>query len=161
MSGTSAAVPLSILAGSALIAGALYLGLTHRTGPQEHVAAERPTTPAPPVAPTVAPPVATPVAPPDPAKVEAAARAALERHRAALVERCWRPLAAKEPEPASVPLSFDLTFDARGKLVARGISDQRSAFRPGLSSCLMGQAIDLEIAPPGVDVRVQVMMTLP
>ncbi|WP_437630484.1 hypothetical protein [Sorangium sp. So ce854] len=161
--------PTAILLGSAMIAVAVYLGLRHgpavvapgarpaegaaaiQAGPVASAAtAERAAAPAPPAAPGV---------PRD--EVARQAARALDAHRQALVERCYRPAIAARPEPRTVKYVFNITFDARGRQIARGLIEDRETARPEVTACLVGALPPVEIAPPGANVRVDVPFSLP
>ncbi|WP_438014299.1 hypothetical protein WMF18_25695 [Sorangium sp. So ce315] len=161
--------PTAILLGSAMIAAAVYLGLRHgpaavapdarpaegaaalQAGPGASAAtAERAAAPAPPAAPSV---------PRD--EVARQAARALDAHRPALVERCYRPAIAAQAEPRTVKYVFNITFDARGRQIARGLIEDREAARPEVTACLVAALPPVEIAPPGANVRVDVPFSLP
>jgi hypothetical protein len=160
----------AILIAGALIAGGLFFGLRGRD-------------PAPPGAPAVSlhssPPAElpavlapeAPVLPPGPrgapspaldraAVVEAAAKA-LERARAAVVASCVAPSLAKKPAPPQVKLVFSVAFDAEGKQIGRGISEDRATSRPEVTQCVTDKLPALQIPPPGAPVQVDVPWTLP
>ncbi|WP_437730659.1 hypothetical protein [Sorangium sp. So ce1335] len=161
--------PTAILLGSAMISAAVYLGLRHgpaavapdarpvhgtaaiQAGPGASAgAAERAAAPAPRAAPSV---------PRD--EVAKQAARALDAHRPALVERCYRPAIAAQPEPRTVKYLFNITFDARGRQIARGLIEDRETARPEVTACLVAALPPVEIAPPGANVRVDVPFSLP
>ncbi|MGK3992216.1 hypothetical protein [Sorangium sp. So ce1024] len=171
--------PTAILLGSAMIAVAVYLGLRHgpaavapdarpaegaaaiQAGPGASAAAvERAAAPAP-SAPSAAAVerAAAPSVPRD--EVARQAARALDAHRPALVERCYRPAIAARPEPRTVKYVFNITFDARGRQIARGLIEDRETARPEVTACLVAALPPVEIAPPGVNVRVDVPFSLP
>lgn len=105
-----------------------------------------------------------PPAVPDPVRdaVTRLAAEALAAAKPALVERCWAPLVAAAPEPSSATFDLDVTFDGRsGRLIASGISEVRGASRADVAQCLRGAPLDLRIEPQGLNVGVQVRLTLP
>ena len=95
------------------------------------------------------------------ARAQSDAAAALEERRAEWIERCWRPSVNKQAEPRRITLTFDLSFDAAGTLVATGVSEDRTAARPDVAQCLRSRPLALQIRPPGVPVRVEVPFELP
>jgi hypothetical protein len=91
------------------------------------------------------------------------ARAQLEGFRASLLSRC-----DASPAPGEAPrvgkLTFNLTFDANGREIARGISeDRRARLSPPVARCLreLPRIGSLAIPAPGVTVGVKVAMTFP
>ncbi|WP_437293240.1 hypothetical protein [Sorangium sp. So ce426] len=182
--GRQLSTPTAILLGSAMIAAAVYLGLRH--GPAGVPADPRPAGEAPspsagaasaagsaaraagagaparaagPDAPArhVQPPA------PSAARGEVATQAAraLEAHRPALIERCYKPAVAAQPAPRGVKYVFNLTFDAQGRQLARGIIEDREASRPEVTACLVDALPPVAVAPPGANVRVDVPFSLP
>ncbi|WP_437596181.1 hypothetical protein WMF28_26735 [Sorangium sp. So ce590] len=172
--GRQLSTPTAILLGSALIAAAVYLGLRHgpaavapdarsaggtaadragsgsSAGPAERAGASGEGAPAPRRAPSV----------PREEVARQAARA-LDAHRPALVERCYRPAIAAQPAPRGVKYVFDLTFDAQGRQIARGILEDRETSRPEITACLVTALPPVAVAPPGASVRVDVPFSLP
>ncbi|WP_437644127.1 hypothetical protein [Sorangium sp. So ce362] len=172
--GRQLSTPTAILLGSALIAAAVYLGLRHgpaavapdarsaggtaadragsgsSAGPAERAGASGEGAPAPRRAPSV----------PREEVARQAARA-LDAHRPALVERCYRPAIAAHPAPRGVKYVFDLTFDAQGRQIARGILEDRETSRPEITACLVTALPPVAVAPPGASVRVDVPFSLP
>lgn len=157
-------VVFAILGGSVIIAAGLYFGLRDRGA--------APATPAPPAVPTLAPAPApaAPAPPPTtlghvtPAQTDAvrkAVAAALETKRADLKKKCWDPLAAKDPKPEMARLSWNGTIGNAGKPTAWGLSENREAFREGLSQCVNKELGDLEVAPPASPTEVTVEFELP
>lgn len=91
----------------------------------------------------------------------ALATAALEKHRAMMVAKCVSPAMAKQPTPPQVKLTFNLTFDAQGKQLMRGIAEDRATSRAEVTQCVTDQLPALEIPPTGANVYVEVPWTLP
>ncbi|WP_433937040.1 hypothetical protein AB3662_20590 [Sorangium cellulosum] len=170
--------PAAILLGSAFIAAGLYFGLQREAPPaasnpaSAEAAAASATTPA-----WGAPaPVEAP-APPQPApraadataastgelykRVEADAVKALEARRSLFVKQCWEPSLKKSPTPARARYLFNMTFDASGKEIARGISEVRGMDRPDAAQCLRMIPLGIGVPPPGARVAVEVEMILP
>jgi len=163
-------LPLSIIAGAALIALGLFFGL--RAGPRG--GAPSTTAGAPAAAPV--PQSAIPIAPSAaaPALQQAAQGASLDQVRQhvvralavekekTLVPKCWQPLLAKTPSPARAKYTFNLAFDAQGKEIARAISEHREAERADVGQCLRGLPGGLTIPPPGTGIpTVEVELEFP
>ncbi|WP_437720985.1 hypothetical protein [Sorangium sp. So ce861] len=177
--------PTAILLGSAMIAAAVYLGLRHgpaAVAPDPRAAAGDAShrgEPAPPAgaaeraraagegAPAAqraagegAPAAQRAAAVPREEVARQAARA-LDARRPALVERCYRPAIAAQPAPREVKYVFNLTFDAQGRQIARGIIEDREASRPDVTACLVTALPPIAVEPPGASVRVDVPFSLP
>ncbi|AUX34741.1 MULTISPECIES: hypothetical protein [Sorangium] len=166
--------PTAILLGSAMIAAAVYLGLRHgpaavapdpraaagdashrgepapRAGAAEGARAPGEGAPAPQRAPAV-----------PREEVERQAARALDARRPALVERCYKPAIAARPAPREVKYVFNLTFDAQGRQIARGIIEDRETSRPDVTACLVAALPPIAVEPPGASVRVDVPFSLP
>ncbi|AGP38795.1 hypothetical protein [Sorangium cellulosum] len=180
--------PTAILLGSAMIAAAVYLGLRHgpaAVAPDPRAAAGDAShrgEPAPPAgaaerasgerapgegAPAAqrAPGEGAPAAQRAPAvsreEVARQAARALDARRPALVERCYKPAIAAQPAPREVKYVFNLTFDAQGRQIARGIIEDREASRPDVTACLATALPPVAVEPPGASVRVDVPFSLP
>ena len=170
--GRQLSTPTAILLGSAMIAAAIYLGLRH--GPAGVATDPRPAGSAPSqpaeAASSAGPAQRAPgaVAPaPQPApsvprdEVARQAARALDAHRPALIERCYKPAVAAQPGPRGVRYVFNLTFDAQGRQIARGIIEDHEASRPEVTACLVAALPPVAVAPPGANVRVDVPFSLP
>lgn len=153
----------AILIGSSVIAIALYLGLRGRNETPTPMPNALP-------APVSAAPVAAipprpiePVAPPsaDKKRVIQEAVAILDKHKKTLSEKCLAPSLAKKPEPAKVKYSFNLTFDASGKIIARGVTEDRETARPEVLTCISENFPAVVVTPPGQSVLVDVPLELP
>ncbi|WP_437950070.1 hypothetical protein WME98_04100 [Sorangium sp. So ce296] len=174
--------PTAILLGSAMIAAAVYLGLRHgpaAVAPDSRAAAGDAShrgEPAPPAGAAErasgerapgegAPGEGAPAAQRAPAvpreEVARQAARALEARRPALVERCYKPAIAARPAPREVKYVFNLTFDAQGRQIARGIIEDREASRPDVTACLATALPPVAVEPPGASVRVDVPFSLP
>jgi hypothetical protein len=116
--------------------------------------------PQPPVAPS-GPAAAKVVVTPDlVARVAEQARERLEGLRPLLVRRCW-PEGGPRSRAASTVV-VNLTFDASGREIARGISESRRAPAGEAGACLRKlRDAPIAIAPPGATVGVSVPLTLP
>jgi hypothetical protein len=145
-------IPAAILVAGVLIGAGLYLGLRHGASSSS----------SPPPGPAPVTPVVPPRSPGElQVRVTEQVRQALEQKRSTFVERCWSPSAQKSPEPASARYSFNITVDAQGKEIARGISEDRAAFRADVGQCLRGLGDKVAVSPPGATVQVTVPLTLP
>jgi hypothetical protein len=155
----------AILIAGALIAAGLFFGLRGRepppaSGPAVSVPGSGTLVSSPAPTPPPAPPAPSAAAP-DRAIVMAAAMKELERHRAAVVEKCVKPALAQRPSPPQIKLGFDVTFDPQGKQIARGVSEDRETRREGVSTCAMETLPELQVPAPGAHVRVELPWTLP
>jgi len=167
MATSNLAVPISIVISSVVIAAGLYLGLQRAPTPVVASAAPAPATPmtTAPIAATPQPPA--PPAPPAPPTAEVQARAtgnarqALEAMRPEFLRRCWTPAVAISPEPARLPLIFQMSFSPEGKLVVLGISDDPKISRVDVSTCLRSIPLPLKIPAPGRSLQLEVPFTLP
>lgn len=120
--------------------------------------------PDPHAAPT-APPAVAPAAPKARAAPEVVARVRedlgrrLEAARPELAERCV-PERRRGGPPARV--TFNVTYDASGREIARGISEDRRAPAPEVAACLRELPIgSLAVPAPGAVVGVRALLTLP
>jgi hypothetical protein len=122
-----------------------------------------------PIVPALAAPPAPPPAPapsrPGPELVSRVAEEAtrvLESARPELAARC---VPAEGLADEGARLTFNVTFDASGREIARGISEDRRARATGataVASCLRKLPIgSLRVAPPGTNVAVRVAMSFP
>jgi hypothetical protein len=93
-------------------------------------------------------------------RVAEQARVAIEQLRHRLVDGCWDGLPSRGSAP-SATVTFDLTFDAHGREVARSIqAEERDD--PGIAECLRRLDVPmLEVEPPGTNVGVRLDVTLP
>ncbi len=115
-----------------------------------------------------APPAAAPAMAPQPKltpelvdRVTQQARDGLEALRATLVARC-APEGSRDAGAHPATLVVNLTFDADGREIARGIAENRRAPAGRLGTCLRRlRDTSLSVAPPGVTVGVSVPITLP
>ncbi|WP_437878725.1 hypothetical protein [Sorangium sp. So ce513] len=174
--------PAAILLGSVFIAAGLYFGLQRAAPPAalppasaEAAAASAKAppaseAPAPSPAPRAAATGAAAASPDELAaaspgelykRVAADAMKALEARRPLFVKQCWEPSLKKSPTPARARYLFNMTFDASGKEIARGISEVRGMDRPDAAQCLRMIPLGIAVPPPGARVAVEVEMTLP
>ena len=147
--------PAAIVIGAAMIAAGLYFGL--RARPEAVVA------PAPVPLSSVAPRAMVPPPPPPPAADAAAATkevaAVIASKRPELAKACASLLTPPSKEPKRVDLN--ITFDASGKEIVRGVTEPRGRSTPGLGNCVTDALPPLTVTPQGVTVRVEVPVELP
>ncbi|WP_437827192.1 hypothetical protein [Sorangium sp. So ce1153] len=165
---TQLSTPTAILLGSAMIAAAVYLGLRH--GPAA-VAPDARAGAAPPIeaGPGASAATAERAGAPAPQSAKAVPRdevarqaaLALDAHRPALVDRCYKPAIAAKPEPRAVKYVFNITFDAGGRQIARGLIEDQETARPEVTACLVAALPPVAIPAPGANVRVDVPFSLP
>jgi hypothetical protein len=119
-----------------------------------------------PVAQTIAPapPPPAPSTGPSPAVVARAteeAKANIETLRQQIVSQCW-PAGGLKGGRTSAKLVFDVTFDAQGREIARGLRMDRRAPAGEFARCLSSmQGTSLSISPPGTTVRTGFEVTFP
>lgn len=119
--------------------------------PSAPVAVEAPSSPAPQGRPT----------PALVARVSEEARAVLEAARPELAGRCI-PGGRLPDGKAGATFTFNVTFDASGREIARGIGEDRRYRAPEVARCLRSLPIgSLRVTPPGANVGVRVAMNLP
>jgi hypothetical protein len=159
----------AILAGSALIALGLYFGLRG----QERTPVNAPASSLPVVSPAAAtpspstPPLAAPPATPaGPSRAEvlgteARVEKAVAAARPKLKTECWDPSAKKNPAPASVKLTFNVSIGPRGKPISWGVSEHREATRSDIIDCVTRELGKIEVAPPSQPVVLDVDFELP
>lgn len=85
----------------------------------------------------------------------------LEKQRKTINDKCVTPSLAAQPSPPTIKLTFDLTFGADGKQIARGILEERENKRAGIGNCIQDNMPSLEIAPQPSNVSLQVPWILP
>jgi hypothetical protein len=91
------------------------------------------------------------------------ARTRLERLRDEVIAPCL-PRADAPDARRGTNVTFSLTFDARGREIARGVTaDRRTPPDRALAGCLrrLPRVGSITIPPPGSTVGVKVAMTLP
>lgn len=146
-------LPVAIVAGSAIIGGAIYFGLRERSHRDADVVPASPTSEA---SREAEPSHAVPIE----ERVRARAQAALDALRPALSRACWTP--PGESEPAAIVLEYDVTLGADGRILALGVGEQRQAHRSTVAQCVRAQAPpELHVDPPGTSVRVALTLRLP
>lgn len=148
--------PMAILIGSIIIAAALYFGLEKNPAPPAPPAEK-----ATPAAPNPLVPTAKPTPTVDKAKVIRDATAALGKFKKSLSETCFAPALAKKPDPPNLKVLFNLTFNAAGKMIARGVIEDRTTSRTEVLTCISENFPEISIAPPGQTVLVDVPFELP
>jgi hypothetical protein len=152
--------PMAILMGSVVISLALYFGL--RSGKNDGPP------PLPVAASTVkelaAAPGPVPTAKPasfDKARVIREATLELDKHKKALAEKCLAPSLAKNPDPPKVKYTFNITFNAAGNIIARGVTEDRATSRPDVLQCINEDFPAVRLSPLGQTVLVDVPFELP
>lgn len=138
----SLSTPIAILLGSGVIAVGLVVGL----GRMQPPAAPMPEVAAPPAL------EARPVTPPE--VVARHAREAMAYQDAELRRRC------PPPTPGRHEFKFDVSFDADGVEVMRGMLSDRRNPRSDLADCLSRELQPLRVPPPGAVTRVELPITL-
>jgi len=139
MADPSRSIPLAIVFGCALIAAALFFGL--RSQKSANVPPEL--APAPHAA--------------DLDAIRKAVETQLEADRTRLTARCD----ALDGGPQPLHWTLDLTFDAQGNQLARGVVEERGASRPEATACLTHELPSLTIPAQGVSGHVEVPLSLP
>lgn len=122
-----------------------------------------PPTPEGPTAAVPEPSSAAPAAPPGElvARVTEQARTSLGVQHAYMSSRCW-PADGLPGGRDRATLHFDLTFDRAGREIARGIGEERRAPAGPLARCLRQlPGTQLEVPPPGANVRVRLAVAFP
>lgn len=163
--------PTAIMISGSLIAVAVFFGLRSRPSPPSPADSRPPSSPAPDApavppstaretAPDRAPSQAAP-APPSSELVAAQLTKALEAQRKTLFERCWAPAVAQEPAPPMMKLFINVSFDANGQQVIRGVREDRETARPEVRQCVSDALKPLQIPPPGAGVFAEVPFTFP
>lgn len=174
-------LPLSILVGCTIIGGGLYFGLRQQAVaplPDASATAQStaPTVPTAPAAPpTTATVAALPMVPGPfgipvqqiPPEIQAATEnaaktALLAAKKDIFIPKCYQPGLAKQAEPKHMKLTYDLTFNAKGEEIMRGITEDRSAERADIAVCLrmLPDMLKLSYAP-GMNVRVLIPVEFP
>lgn len=143
---SSLSTPVAILLASMIIATGVYFGLRG---------------PAPAASPGAAAEPPAPLLTPDRALVVQHALAALSYHRPLLLARCYRPALAELPAPIPAEFSLDLTFDARGVQLMRGVVELPGTSTPEITRCVGDLLPPLLIPPPGATVAVEVPLRFP
>jgi hypothetical protein len=150
----SISTPTAILLGSVVVALGLYFGLRGRSEPPVPLApptaAERPPEVAPPPRPAV-----------DRSAVAKQVEAALAKHKKTLTESCLAPSLATRPEPKTVKLVFNYTFDTNGKQISRGVSEDRETSRADVTACVTDKLPEISVSPQGESVHVEAPLELP
>ncbi len=153
--------PMAIVIGSVIISGGLYFGLR---------SSKNDGSPTLPVAmssmnePPVSPDAVSMVKPPpsvDKIRVVRDATAELDKHKKSLTEKCLAPSLAKKPDPPNVKYLFNITLNAAGNLIARGVVEDRPTSRPEVLQCLNDNFPAVRVPPPGQTVLVDVPFELP
>ncbi len=152
-------VPTAILLASGLIAAGIFFGLRAQAPAPPTVSP--PVVPPTVVSPPVVPPpvVATPVATSE--LVVQQATEALAYQRTRLRDLCYRPAALAAGAPLSAVWTLNVTFDALGNQLARGVVEQRGTSTPDLTACIGNETQPLRVPPPGRIVMVEIPLSFP
>jgi len=149
-------VSTAILLASGLIAVSIFFGLSGQR-PVQPVAGS--------VAALVAPEPAPVVAPPPPVSstelVKQQASEALAYQRSRLRDVCYRPAVLAAKAELSAVWNLNVTFDAQGDQLARGMEEQRGTSTPELSRCVGDALQPLKVPPPGRDLMVEIPLSFP
>lgn len=78
-----------------------------------------------------------------------------------LIAKCLAPSLATKPEPKNVKLTLNFTFDTHGKVISRGISEDRQTSRPDVTQCVTRTLPEISISPQGNNIYVEVPLELP
>ena len=161
--------PTAILVGSCVIGIGLYFGLRGRDAPHPGTAPDTAKS----ATDARSAPAASPIGlrrPPVESVEQSGtttdvvaerAAAAILAKRGAIVERCWIPALARQPQPARARWVFNITFGADGKQITRGVEEVRDAARSDVTACMSEVLGVLEIPPPGSNAHVDVPFELP
>lgn len=142
----------AILLASGLVAVSIFFGLRGRAPEAPAVEATPPAAPEP----VVAPPRIS-----APELVARQASEALAYQRTRLRDLCYRPAAIAAGEALPAAWVFNVTFDARGAQLARGMVEQRGTSTPELTRCVGEQMEPLLVPPPGATIMVEVPLSFP
>ncbi len=94
------------------------------------------------------------------ARVAEEAGQALEAARPELTARCVPP--GRPPGQAAARFTLNVTFDASGREIARGLSEDRGARSPEVAGCLRRLPLGaLRVSAPGANVGVRLALSLP
>jgi hypothetical protein len=106
-------------------------------------------------------PPAAPVTPELAQRVKAETVAQLELLRPEIVALCW-PSGGLSRGRTSATVTFNITFDAQGREIARGITEDRRAPAGEFARCLRElPGMGLTIAAPGTNVGVAIPVSYP
>ncbi len=147
-------VPTAILLASGLIAAGIFFGLRSMAP-----APASPTVEAPLVAATPEPVAAAPVSAPE--LVMQQASEALSYQRTRLRDVCYRPAALAAGKPLSAVWTLNVTFDALGNQLTRGVVEHRDTSTPDLTMCIGKETQPLSVPPPGRTIMVEIPLSFP
>jgi hypothetical protein len=149
VSSSSRLIAASIFGGCVVIALALYLALRPRAG----------SAPAPRAVPRVPVTIDSEALK---ARVSEDVQAVLRARMPRWIETCWNPAVAANPTPATSKHTINITFDAEGNEIARGISDVRDEpSRDDVGACLRADREPIRVPPPKQTIQVVVWLRLP
>ncbi|MBA3550149.1 MAG: hypothetical protein H0T76_27030 [Nannocystis sp.] len=157
---TGMSMPTAILLASGLIAGSIFLGLRSQAPALPTTAPATQSPVAPPAPQVVVPPV---VAPPVASRESVARRAseALAYQRSSLRDLCYRPAALAAGAELRAEWTLNVTFDAQGTQLARGMVEHRDTSTPELTRCIGDQMQPLMVPPPGATIMVEIPLSFP
>lgn len=174
------AIVVAIVLGATIIAAAIYLRpaappsdalarptaelVAAATAPASTESEPAPTAPAP--SPEVP---AAPEAPPTPApqvvngpELEAKVRAALATELDTWRKQCWDVLTKQTPGAASTRFTLNMSFNADGSEIGRGMLSPRDAGRQDVNLCVNRLPVSLlKLEPIGAPASIDVEITLP
>ncbi len=94
--------------------------------------------------------------------VEVWAKAVLEiQKQTVFLPRCWTPALMRDPNPATSRYDIDMSFNAEGVEVMRGVVETRGESRADVGVCLRTMPIGLRLPPPGANFRVIIPIEFP
>jgi hypothetical protein len=74
---------------------------------------------------------------------------------------CWDALPDDPEAPDQVDVVLSLSYNADGKVLASGISENRESNRAGLSTCLGPLVHGLDVPAPGSNLSIELSVTIP
>ena len=84
----------------------------------------------------------------------------MEAQRQQIVSRCWRSTGA-DKRGGRVSITYNVTFDAQGREIARGIGEDRRAPAGAFADCLRKDHAALSVSPPGTNVGISFAVSYP
>jgi hypothetical protein len=147
-------VPTAILLGSGLIAASIYLGLRSQVPVAPATASEHPV-----AVPVPAPVVTPPVSSPELVKQQASEALAYQRTR--LRDVCYRPAVLVAGAPLPAAWTLNVTFDAQGNQLVRGVEEHLGTSTPELTRCIGEQTQPMTVPAPGRTIMVEIPLSFP
>lgn len=165
---TQQSILIGFVAAGCLIGGGIYFGLASgrgdgsaSKGSSSSVSGRETDRPLAPTPPSTRNEMPAPAASANPAQVAADAKKAVEATRPALLKKCWETSGAPVSSAASWNAVLNLTFDATGMQIVRGLMVDRSTTRHDVTSCVNDNLPTLKIPAPGAVATAEVPMSLP